>query len=108
MIVLFAALTLTACGGNTDSAGSVRVAPTATRAAKVKPTATHAPAKRTPTPAQRTSLKSGCDPSYPDVCIPPAPPDLDCGDVPYRRFRVAGSDPHGFDRDGDGIGCETG
>ena len=45
-----------------------------------------------------------CDPSYPDVCIPP--PDLDCRDIPYRRFRVLPPDPHGFDRDRDGIGCE--
>lgn len=48
-----------------------------------------------------------CDPSYPDVCIPPPPPDLDCGDIPYRRFRVLPPDPHGFDGDGDGIGCES-
>jgi|SRR5262245_53496289 hypothetical protein len=47
-----------------------------------------------------------CDPSYPEVCIPSPPPDLDCPDVPYRRFRVIGADPHGFDRDRDGIGCE--
>jgi micrococcal nuclease len=47
-----------------------------------------------------------CDPSYPTVCIAPAPPDLDCGDIPYRRFSVVGGDPHGFDRDHDGIGCE--
>jgi len=47
-----------------------------------------------------------CDPSYPDVCIPPYPPDLDCGDVPYTNFRVVGDDPHGFDGDGDGVGCE--
>jgi micrococcal nuclease len=47
-----------------------------------------------------------CDTSYPDVCIPSPPPDLDCPDIPYRRFRVVGSDPHGFDRDRDGIGCE--
>jgi len=47
-----------------------------------------------------------CDPSYPDVCIPPPPPDLDCKDVPYKRFRVVGADPHRFDGDGDGIGCE--
>lgn len=47
-----------------------------------------------------------CDPSYPDVCIPPPPPDLDCGDIPYRRFRVRAPDPHGFDRDRDGVGCE--
>jgi micrococcal nuclease len=40
------------------------------------------------------------------VCIPPPPPDLDCGDISYRGFRVVGSDPHRFDNDGDGIGCE--
>src|SRR5690606_30803807 len=55
----------------------------------------------TPTPGD-------CDPSYPDVCIAPPPPDLDCGDIPYTRFRVIGSDPHRFDGDGDGIGCESG
>ena len=48
-----------------------------------------------------------CDPSYPDVCIPPYPPDLDCGEIGYSNFRVVGSDPHGFDRDGNGIGCES-
>jgi len=47
-----------------------------------------------------------CDPSYPDFCIPPWPPDLDCKDVP-SNFRVVGEDPHGFDRDNDGIGCES-
>jgi micrococcal nuclease len=48
-----------------------------------------------------------CDPSYPSVCIPPAPPDLDCGDVPYRRFEVLPPDPHNFDRNHDGVGCES-
>jgi micrococcal nuclease len=48
-----------------------------------------------------------CDPSYPDVCIPPPPPDLDCKDIPYRNFRVLPPDPHHFDSDGDGIGCES-
>ncbi|TLZ71160.1 MAG: thermonuclease family protein [Methanobacteriota archaeon] len=48
-----------------------------------------------------------CDPAYPDVCIPPPPPDLDCADIPYRNFRVLPPDPHHFDGDGDGIGCET-
>lgn len=48
-----------------------------------------------------------CDPSYPDVCIPPYPPDLDCGQIPYRRFRVIGADRHRFDGDRDGIGCES-
>jgi endonuclease YncB( thermonuclease family) len=48
-----------------------------------------------------------CDASYPGVCIAPYPPDLDCGDVPYTSFAVMGSDPHGFDGDSDGVGCET-
>jgi len=48
-----------------------------------------------------------CDPSYPDVCIAPYPPDLNCGDIGYSNFRVIGNDPHGFDRDNDGIGCES-
>jgi micrococcal nuclease len=47
-----------------------------------------------------------CDPSYPGVCIPPYPPDLDCAQVPYSNFTVRGNDPHGFDGDGDGVGCE--
>lgn len=49
-----------------------------------------------------------CDAAYPDVCIAPPPPDLDCPDIPYRRFRVLPPDPHHFDGDGDGIGCESG
>jgi hypothetical protein len=49
-----------------------------------------------------------CDSSYPDDCILSPPPDLDCGDpgVP-KDFKVTGSDPHGFDGDNDGIGCES-
>ena len=61
-----------------------------------------------PVPQPTSPPPSGnCDPSYPDVCIAPPPPDLDCGDIPYRRFRVLQPDPHGFDRDKDGIGCES-
>ena len=26
-----------------------------------------------------------CDPAYPTICIPPPPPDLDCGDITHRR-----------------------
>ncbi len=48
-----------------------------------------------------------CDPSYPDVCIPPPPPDLDCADLAYDHFRVLPPDPHFFDGDHDGIGCES-
>ncbi len=48
-----------------------------------------------------------CDASYPDVCIPPPPPDLNCKDITYRNFKVIGNDPHKFDSDKDGIGCES-
>ena len=47
-----------------------------------------------------------CEPSYPDFCIPPPPPDLDCADVKRHNFRVVGADPHHFDGDHDGRGCE--
>lgn len=53
-----------------------------------------------------STVSNNCDKSYPDVCIPPYPPDLDCGEISYKKFRVVGSDPHGFDGDKDGIGCE--
>ncbi|MDX2271238.1 MAG: thermonuclease family protein [Cyanobacteriota bacterium] len=48
-----------------------------------------------------------CEPSYPDLCLAPAPPDLDCRDIPYRRFRVLPPDPHRLDGDKDGMGCES-
>jgi len=55
-----------------------------------------------PVKAQRN-----CDRAYPDICIAPPPPDLDCKDISARNFRVLSPDPHRFDRDGDGIGCES-
>jgi micrococcal nuclease len=50
---------------------------------------------------------TGCDPAYPGVCIPPPPPDLDCHDVRYTNFVVRPPDPHQFDGDHDGHGCES-
>jgi len=58
-------------------------------------------------PSPSPSPRANCDPSYPTVCIPPPPPDLDCGDIPYRNFPVKQPDPHRFDSDKDGVGCET-
>lgn len=52
-------------------------------------------------------IGGNCDPSYPTVCIPPAPPDLDCPDIPYRQFQVVPPDPHRFDGNHDGVGCES-
>ena len=51
--------------------------------------------------------ETSCDSAYPDVCIPPEPPDLNCADIPFRNFTVLPPDPHGFDGDKDGIGCES-
>ena len=61
----------------------------------------------TSSPALAPTSPSGCSAAYPTVCIPPPPPDLDCGEITYRRFQVLPPDPHGFDGDHDGIGCET-
>ena len=47
-----------------------------------------------------------CDPAYPTVCIPSPPPDLDCKDIAFRRFTVLPPDPHRFDGNHDGVGCE--
>lgn len=70
----------------------------------VQPTPTTQPTVQ-PTPTRNPAL---CAPEYPTVCIPPPPPDLDCGDIVYRRFTVLPPDRHQFDVDGDGIGCESG
>ena len=60
-----------------------------------------------PVPVQPTPSEENCDKSYPDVCIPPYPPDLDCGEISYSNFEVLQPDPHRFDGDKDGIGCES-
>jgi micrococcal nuclease len=69
--------------------------------------ATTGPGSGRSAPAQpRRAVGGTCDGSYPTVCIPPPPPDLDCKDVRARRFRVRQPDPHTIDGDGNGIGCE--
>jgi hypothetical protein len=72
---------------------------------------TAAPRTTAPTVAPRTvapTSRTNCHPAYPTVCIPPAPPDLDCGDITHRFFTVLPPDPHKFDgNDNDGIGCES-
>ena len=56
---------------------------------------------------------AGCHPSYPGaLCIAPPPPDLNCDDLaPYTDievdWEVADPDPHHFDADRDGVGCES-
>jgi hypothetical protein len=66
------------------------------------------PPQAEPPPPADLPARSACDESYPSVCIPPAPPDLDCDDIPHGGFQVLPPDPHNFDgRDRDGIGCES-
>lgn len=68
------------------------------------PPATPTLVPSTPVPT-RDPLR--CHPSYPTVCIPPPPPNLSCLGIVHRNFVVLPPDPHGFDGDDDGIGCET-
>lgn len=73
------------------------------------------PTADSPTPPS-PRVPSTPDPSIPSVpttgagdgyVAPPPPPDLDCSDVSAREFDVRPGDPHRFDADGDGIGCES-
>ena len=52
------------------------------------------------------TIPSDCDPSYPDFCIELDHTDLDCSEISERNFTVLPPDPHKFDGDKDGIGCE--
>jgi hypothetical protein len=68
------------------------------------------PARSAPTgQASKPTTGGNCHASYPDFCMPPPPPDLDCNSAALggrRRFAVRPPDPHGLDADRDGIGCE--
>ena len=48
-----------------------------------------------------------CEPSYPTVCLPPPPPDLNCPQIPYNDFAAVPPDAHHLDADNDGIACES-
>ena len=47
-----------------------------------------------------------CDPNYTGYCVPIVSYDLDCADIGHSVI-VVGIDHHGFDDDGDGVGCES-
>ncbi len=83
------------------------IPPSATPTDTSTPTETDTPTATDPPTATVTRTPVACDPAYPDVCIPPPPPDLDCRDIEYRNFVVILDDPHKFDIDFDGIGCEV-
>ena len=54
----------------------------------------------------KANSTEGCDSSYPEICITTYSAKLICSDIPFRNFTVLLPDPHAFDSDGDGIGCE--
>jgi resuscitation-promoting factor RpfB len=73
------------------------------------------PPPSTAPPPPPTAPEQGCDPSYPDVCLDPAVEDYDCaggtGNGPEYvegPIRVLPPDPFDLDREGDGVGCESG
>jgi len=70
-----------------------------------------APPPPTPAPTAMPTPAPNCAASYPTHCIPPPPPDLDCPDIPWTNFtviyNVPDPDPHGFDGNQNGIGCES-
>jgi hypothetical protein len=96
---------------------SIVPASTTTTTEPLTTTAKATTTTRKPRPATTTTRRQvttttkaptrSCDPSYPDFCIPPSPPDLDCPDIGETDFTVQGADPHGFDADNDGVGCES-
>ncbi|MFD1643946.1 excalibur calcium-binding domain-containing protein [Halohasta litorea] len=63
---------------------------------------------------QDSNTESGTDSDSGNVEIPPLPPDGDynCGDFETQEqaqhvLENQSGDPHGLDRDGDGIACES-
>lgn len=65
-----------------------------------------APALKPQTPQSATA----CHQSYPDFCILSPPPGLNCNSPALqgrRNFTVLPPDPHRFDADKDGVGCES-
>lgn len=62
-----------------------------------------------------------CELAYPDICVDVSyrlqEIDLSCDDIDYENFQVVAvnpddpddprNDPHGFDKDADGVGCEA-
>jgi hypothetical protein len=81
--------------------GQIRGVITTQCAALTIPAWPPAPVAAPPATPPPTTPPSNCAPSYPTVCIPPPPPDLDCGEIPYRNFTALPPDPHNLDGDND-------
>lgn len=59
-----------------------------------------------PTPEPQPQPQHDADDGGAAYLFPPPPPDKDCGSIAASNFPVRPGDPHRFDGDGDGIGCE--
>jgi len=104
-------------GDSIDPPGTATVppapAPVAAPSVAPPPAPVAAPPAPPSPPAPRTTpppASSNCHPSYPDFCIPPPPPDINCTSpiiAGRKNFTVRQPDPHRFDADKDGIGCES-
>jgi PASTA domain-containing protein len=85
-----------AAGGNVDPGATITLV-----IAKAPPVT--APPTTEPAPPPQND----CDPAYPNDCLPPPPPDLDCADIGHRvEVDHQYGDPHRLDADGDGVGCD--
>ena len=130
-MTLAAVLILSACGtpassvpiGSTPRPTILPLVGAPSTGATVQPVTTAAPtiaataqvtavptAEPTSAPTAAPPPAGNCAASYPDFCIPPPPPDLNCADVaPHKNFTVLWNvpdpDPHHFDANKDGIGC---
>ena len=99
--------TTTTTATTTSSATTTQPATTTTTKATTTTTKATTTTTTTSKPTTTITTAENCDPYYPDFCIPPPPPDLDCGDIPQKNFTVLQPDPHGFDGNKDGVGCES-
>ena len=52
------------------------------------------------------AASAGCDPTYTGAYVPVVDDDFNCPDIDASVV-VVGVDIHHFDREGDGLGCES-
>jgi hypothetical protein len=106
VLVCTSALVLFACGAE-DQGEEVRASATTASTTSTTSTSKANTTAEPTTTAPSLEPPGSCSPAYPTMCIPAPPPDLDCPEVGEENFPVVPPDPHGFDRDGDGVACET-
>mgnify|MGYP003374017251 CR=1 FL=1 len=107
-VVILAALVIFSAAAVVELASAGDVAPRAYFPAILRQSDPTPTPTATPQPTPTATRPADCHPSYPTVCIPPPPPDLDCPElVPLVNFQVLPPDPHRLDADKDGIGCEN-